>query len=83
MSVSPHEIDMILDDPSPIDFDMGGAEGVDFGLDAPVQIVRNNNYEQLDNLPSIEGVPLIGNKTFPQLNMASLTNNEIEALLTL
>lgn len=39
------------------------------------------DYERLRNLPSIEGVPLIGNKTFPQLNMSKLTNSEIEALL--
>lgn len=39
------------------------------------------DYERLRNLPSIEGVTLIGNKTFPQLNMSKLTNSEIEALL--
>lgn len=39
------------------------------------------NYELLDNIPSIEGVPLIGNKTFPQLTLTSLTNQEIEELL--
>ncbi len=40
------------------------------------------DYSLLNNIPSIEGVPLIGNKTFPQLSMTSLTNSEIEALLS-
>ena len=39
------------------------------------------NYEKLNNLPSIEGIPLIGNKTFTQLQMSKLTNADIELLL--
>lgn len=46
-----------------------------------VTIGGTTDYERLRNLPSIEGVTLIGNKTFPQLNMSKLTNSEIEALL--
>lgn len=39
------------------------------------------NYEKLNNIPSIEGVPLIGDKTFAQLQMQKLTNTDIESLL--
>ena len=39
------------------------------------------DYEELDNIPSIEGIPLIGDKTFHQLQMMRLTNSDIEALL--
>ena len=42
----------------------------------------SNDYLLLDNKPSIEGIPLIGNQTFAQLTMARITNTEIEDLLT-
>lgn len=42
----------------------------------------NSNYETLSNKPSVEGVTLIGNKTFPQLGLESITNVELENLLT-
>lgn len=48
----------------------------------PEQIVRICNYEELENLPQIEGVTLIGNKTFPQLHLDALTNMEIDSLLS-
>lgn len=40
------------------------------------------DYELLSNLPQIEGVTLIGNKTFPQLHLEAISNTEIEELLT-
>lgn len=40
------------------------------------------DYEKLKNLPQIEGVTLIGNKSFAQLNMMRITNSELEELLT-
>lgn len=52
------------------------------GLKLPKEIKRSNNYEELQNLPQIEGVTLIGNKSFAQLNMARITNSELENLLT-
>lgn len=45
------------------------------------QIMIMNDYEQLTNIPCIEGIPLIGNKSFSQLQMTRLTNSDIEALL--
>jgi hypothetical protein len=50
-------------------------------LGQTVTVSGTTDYEHLRNLPSIEGVTLIGDKTFPQLNMSKLTNSEIEALL--
>lgn len=52
------------------------------GLTIPKEIKRTNNYEELRNLPQIEGITLIGNKSFAQLNMARITNSELEGLLT-
>lgn len=48
---------------------------------ARATIAVQKDYENLDNLPMIEGVKLVGNQTFPALNMNSLSNAEIEALL--
>lgn len=40
------------------------------------------DYELLLNLPQIEGVELIGNKTFEDLGLTALTAAEIQAALT-
>ena len=42
-----------------------------------------SDYLLLENKPSIEGVPLIGNQTFASLTMSRITNTEIEDILTL
>lgn len=39
-----------------------------------------DDYDELTNKPSIEGVTLEGNKTFDQLNLTGITNSEIEDL---
>lgn len=40
-----------------------------------------HDYEKLINRPQIEGVELIGNKTFEELNLDRITNSEIENML--
>ena len=40
------------------------------------------DYEELYNKPQIEGVTLIGNKSFEDLTLVSLSNIEIEFMLT-
>lgn len=62
------------------DFTANGSFDASFMTRSVTEI---RDYNRLDNKPSIEGVVLIGDKTFPQLNMNSLTNHEIEDLLTL
>ena len=39
-----------------------------------------SDYNALTNKPSIEGVTLTGDKSFPQLNLDILTNTEIESI---
>lgn len=39
------------------------------------------DYNLLSNKPAIEGVTLIGNRTFIELGLISLTNFEIEDML--
>ena len=41
------------------------------------------DYNKIQNKPQIEGNVLQGNKTFEELSLESLTNQEIEDLLTL
>ena len=43
---------------------------------------QNIDYELLLNLPQIDGVELIGNKTFEDLGLTALTDSEVEAVLT-
>lgn len=45
--------------------------------------ISSRNYEDLSNKPRIEGVTLEGDKSFADLTLISLTNAEIEQLLTL
>lgn len=44
--------------------------------------LNNIDYELLGNLPRIDGVKLIGNKTFEDLGLSALTSAEVEAALT-
>ena len=67
-------------------------DAVTLGLDSGDNAVLNvgsttvvsvNDYNDLRNKPSIEGVALEGDKTFEELNLQSLTNQELEAMLVL
>lgn len=47
----------------------------------PVSFVRSDDYEDLFNKPSINGVELKGNKTFEQLGEETLTNSELKDII--
>lgn len=47
------------------------------------QVHAIDDYTVLKNKPQIEGVELIGNKTFADLHLTSLSNTDIEQLLSL
>lgn len=51
--------------------------GADFGEISEVTI---NDYEQLTNLPAIEEVTLVGNKSFKELGLEECSNIEIDML---
>ena len=62
--------------------------GLDSGDNAALNVgsttvVSVNDYNDLRNKPSIEGVELIGDKSFEELNLQRLTNTELENMLTL
>ena len=46
-----------------------------------VQMIHTDNYDDLYNHPSIEGNELIGDKTFKQLGLDTLTVQEVQAIL--
>ena len=67
-------------------------DAVTLGLDSGDNAARNvgsttvvsvNDYNDLRNKPRIEGVELIGDKSFEELNLQRLTNTELENMLTL
>lgn len=62
--------------------DLSTPDGLTGNLNIP-RIIEQTNYEQLSNLPQIENVTLIGNMTHDDLKLHSLSNAELEALLTL
>lgn len=64
-----------------VDVTMGAATApidVDVGQ---FVIIDNETYAKLPDKPLIEGVVLEGNKSFEELNLSKLTNQEIEELL--
>lgn len=47
-----------------------------------VYVDGTNDYEILINKPQIESVELVGNKTFSDLGLESITNSDLMDLLT-
>lgn len=43
--------------------------------------VSTSNYNDLYNKPQIEGVTLQGNKTFPELGLGTVTDQEIDIII--
>lgn len=60
--------------------DLGGTVQLDGEIGLPKHIMYRD-YEILDNLPKIEGVTLIGDKTYEELNLLRISNSELEELL--
>jgi len=56
-------------------------ETLDIELETDTIEVVTSDYERLQNLPSINNVPLIGNKQLQELGISELSNSEIEELL--
>ena len=44
---------------------------------------NTSDYNDLTNKPQIESVELIGNKSFPDLGLANISNMRLEQLLTI
>lgn len=59
---------------------LGGTNKLNGEVSLPSHIMYKD-YEILDNLPKIEGVTLIGDKTYEELNLDRISNSELEQLL--
>lgn len=63
------------------DFTMSNQyEEYNFGTASAIHPILTRDYEELDNKPRIEGVELIGDKTYEELNLNRISNAEIEEL---
>lgn len=49
---------------------------------SPASGSGTKDYEELKNKPQIESVELVGNKTFEELGLESIDNEELMSLLT-
>jgi len=52
-----------------------------FGTTSAVLLNGVSDYNRLRNKPRIEGVELVGDLTFPQLNLSRIANSELEEIL--
>ena len=68
---------------SGIGIDITQALDLRTGLKVAPGTSGTDNYEKLKNKPSIEGVTLQGDKTFPELGVRPLSVQEIEKILYL
>ena len=74
------DIDIEIDNESSIDTDIQTSDGE---IDTDIELSANgtNDYNDLANKPSIEGVELIGDKTLEELGVEALTPQEIDAII--
>ena len=74
------DIDIEIDNESSIDTDIQTSDGE---IDTDIKILTGgtNDYNDLINKPSIEGVELIGDKTLEELGVEALTPQEIDAII--
>ena len=75
------DIDIEIDNESSIDTDIQTSDGE---IDTDIEISTTggtNDYNDLANKPSIEGVELIGDKTLEELGVEALTPQEIDAII--
>lgn len=74
------DIDIELDNESSIDTDIQTSDGE---IDTDIELSTNgtNDYNDLVNKPSINGVELVGDKTPEELDILPLTNAEIDEFM--
>ena len=74
------DIDIELDNESSIDTDISIS---DTEIDTDIELETNgtNDYNDLVNKPSINGVELVGDKTTEDLDILPLTSEEIDEFM--
>ncbi len=74
------DIDIELDNESSIDTDIQTSDG-EIDTDIELSTSGTNDYNDLVNKPSINGVELVGDKTTEELDILPLTNAEIDEFM--
>ena len=74
------DIDIEINTDSSIDTDIQTSDG-EIDTDIDISTGGTNDYNDLINKPSIEGVELIGDKTLEELGVEALTPQEIDAII--
>ena len=74
------DIDIEINTDSSIDTDVQTSDG-EIDTDIELSAGGTNNYNDLVNKPSIEGVELVGDKTLEELGVEALTPQEIDAII--
>ena len=74
------DIDIEINTDSSIDTDIQTSDG-EIDTDIEISTGGTNDYNDLINKPSIEGVELIGDKTLEELGVEALTPQEIDAII--
>lgn len=74
------DIDIELDNESSIDTDIQTSNG-EIDTDIELSTSGTNDYNDLVNKPSINGVELVGDKTTEELDILPLTNTEIDEFM--
>lgn len=74
------DIDVEIENESSIDTDIQTSDGE---IDTDIELSTNgtNDYNDLVNKPSINGVELVGDKTTEELDILPLTNAEIDEFM--
>jgi len=69
-----------LSNEASIEGELQAENSLEGSLEIPFEI-REKNYENLINRPRIEGVELIGDKSFADLNLFNITPQEIDEII--
>jgi outer membrane cobalamin receptor len=74
------DIDIEIDNESSIDTDIQTSDG-EIDTDIELSTSGTNDYNDLVNKPSINGVELVGDKTTEELDILPLTTAEIDEFM--
>ena len=65
-----------------VDIDISDGAMIDIDVDPGIIAYTSNNYNDLDNKPKINGVTLTGDKSFPDLDLHTISTMELLNILT-
>lgn len=77
----PVSVDVYTDELA-VDIDISDGAMIDIDVDPGIIAYTSNNYNDLDNKPKINGVTLTGDKSFPDLDLHTISTMELLNILT-